>query len=43
VRPIVAIALGKLGDPDQLKNPGAEQALAPRTRLPLGTIAVTAK
>jgi nitroreductase len=39
VRPIVAIAVGKLGDPDQLAERRRERELAPRTRLPLAEFA----
>ena len=39
VRPIVAIAVGKLGDPDQLDERRRGRELAPRTRLPLDEIA----
>jgi nitroreductase len=41
VRPIVAIAVGKLGDPDQLDERRRDRERAPRTRLPLGEIAFT--
>ncbi|HEX4226108.1 MAG TPA: nitroreductase family protein [Pseudonocardiaceae bacterium] len=41
VRPIVAIAVGQPGDPDQLDERRRERELAPRTRLALGEIAFT--
>jgi nitroreductase len=41
VRPVVAIAVGKPGDPDQLDERRRERELAPRSRLPLGEIAFT--
>ncbi|HEY4022773.1 MAG TPA: nitroreductase family protein [Pseudonocardiaceae bacterium] len=40
-RPIVAIAVGKPGDPDQLDERRRDRELMPRTRLPLGEIAFT--
>lgn len=39
VRPVVAIAVGKLGDPDQLDERRRDRELAPRTRLSLDEIA----
>ncbi len=41
VRPVVAIAVGRLGDPDQLDERRRDRELAPRARLPLGEIAFT--
>lgn len=39
VRPVVAIAIGKLGDPDQLADRRRDRELAPRARLSLDEIA----
>jgi nitroreductase len=39
VRPVVAIAVGRLGDPDQLDGRRRDRELAPRTRLSLDEIA----
>jgi nitroreductase len=41
VRPLIAIAVGGLGDPDQLDERRRDREIAERTRLPLGEIAFT--
>lgn len=41
VRPVVAIAVGRLGDPDRLDERRRDRELARRARLPLGEIAFT--
>ncbi|HEX4704478.1 MAG TPA: nitroreductase family protein [Pseudonocardiaceae bacterium] len=41
VRPLIVIAVGRLGDPSQLAERRRERETAPRKRLPLGAIAFT--